>query len=174
MASHNSLAVSYLLNLNRCSSGRANNRVVLALTSFLYFCISSAVIAIVIPFFFAEPSPATHFPVSSGGALSNALAFKVIVTLDKSKLTMRETLFKMFDQSSGKSSTVAKLLSSVNISSGKIYTNSGKSTLAVGINMTNSGNALEYFIPNKNVSQQKYVRGRYFIIQQHKIQENDL
>ncbi|GKF18745.1 hypothetical protein Tco_0063663, partial [Tanacetum coccineum] len=26
----------------------------------------------------------------------------------------------------------------------------------------------------KNVSQRKYVRGRYFIIQQHKIQENDL
>nr|GEZ73710.1 hypothetical protein [Tanacetum cinerariifolium] len=26
----------------------------------------------------------------------------------------------------------------------------------------------------KNVSQQKYVRGRYFIIQQNKIQENDL
>ncbi|GJR37555.1 amino acid transporter AVT1C-like protein [Tanacetum coccineum] len=49
---------------------------------------------------------------------------------------------------SGKSSTVAKLLSSVNISSGKIYTNSGKSTLAVGMNMTNSGNALEHFIPN--------------------------
>ncbi|GKE50080.1 putative reverse transcriptase domain-containing protein, partial [Tanacetum coccineum] len=50
--------------------------------------------------------------------------------------------------SSGKSSTVAKLLSSINISSGKIYTNSGKSTRAVGINMTNSGNALEHFIPN--------------------------
>ncbi|GKE65139.1 hypothetical protein Tco_1519300, partial [Tanacetum coccineum] len=49
---------------------------------------------------------------------------------------------------SGKSLTVAKLLSSVNISSGKIYTNSGKSTLAVGMNMTNSGNALEHFIPN--------------------------
>ncbi|GJV68204.1 integrase, catalytic region, zinc finger, CCHC-type containing protein [Tanacetum coccineum] len=48
----------------------------------------------------------------------------------------------------GKSSTVAKLLSSVNISSGKIYTNSGKSTLAVGMNMTNGGNALEHFIPN--------------------------
>ncbi|GKA24313.1 hypothetical protein Tco_0710346, partial [Tanacetum coccineum] len=46
---------------------------------------------------------------------------------------------------SGKSSTVAKLLSS-----GKIYTNSGKSTLAVGMNMTNSGNALEHFIPNKS------------------------
>ncbi|GKG21464.1 hypothetical protein Tco_0384059 [Tanacetum coccineum] len=26
----------------------------------------------------------------------------------------------------------------------------------------------------KNVSQRKYVRGHYFIIQQHKIQENDL
>ncbi|GJV96103.1 hypothetical protein Tco_1547680 [Tanacetum coccineum] len=26
----------------------------------------------------------------------------------------------------------------------------------------------------KNVSQRKYIRGRYFIIQQHKIQENDL
>ncbi|GKA84695.1 reverse transcriptase domain-containing protein [Tanacetum coccineum] len=67
---------------------------------------------------------------------SNALACKVIITLDKSKLAMRETF-------SGKSSTVAKLLSS-----GKIYTNSGKSTLAVGMNMTNSGNALEHFIPN--------------------------
>ncbi|GJU35466.1 cell division cycle 20.2, cofactor of APC complex-like protein [Tanacetum coccineum] len=50
--------------------------------------------------------------------------------------------------SSGKSSTVAKLLSSVNISSGKIYTNSEKSSLAVGMNMTNSENALEHFIPN--------------------------
>ncbi|GKA26800.1 retrovirus-related pol polyprotein from transposon TNT 1-94 [Tanacetum coccineum] len=38
---------------------------------------------------------------------------------------------------SGKSSTVA---SSVNISSGKIYTNSGKRTIAVRMNMTNSGN----------------------------------
>ncbi|GJZ63308.1 putative reverse transcriptase domain-containing protein [Tanacetum coccineum] len=45
---------------------------------------------------------------------------------------------------SGKSSTVAKLLSSVNISSGKIYTNNGKSTLAVGMIMTNSGNAIEH------------------------------
>ncbi|GKF22410.1 hypothetical protein Tco_0074732, partial [Tanacetum coccineum] len=34
------------------------------------------------------------------------------------------------------------------LSSGKIYINSGKSTLAVGMNMTNSGNALEHFIPN--------------------------
>ncbi|GJY83520.1 hypothetical protein Tco_0496896 [Tanacetum coccineum] len=52
----------------------------------------------------------------------------------------------------GKSSTVAKLLRSVNISSGKIYTNSGKSTLAVGMNMTKSGNALEHFIPNNVVT----------------------
>ncbi|GKB07223.1 hypothetical protein Tco_0835507 [Tanacetum coccineum] len=34
---------------------------------------------------------------------------------------------------------------------------------------------LEFFCNTpKNVSQQKYVRGRYFIIHQHKIQENDL
>ncbi|GKE74432.1 hypothetical protein Tco_1536473, partial [Tanacetum coccineum] len=49
---------------------------------------------------------------------------------------------------SRKSSIVVKPLSSVNISSGKIYTNSGKSTLAVGMNMTNSRNALEHFISN--------------------------
>ncbi|GJZ31237.1 hypothetical protein Tco_0576284 [Tanacetum coccineum] len=57
-------------------------------------------------------------------------------------------LYKIRPKPSGKSSTVAKLLSSVNISNGKIYTNSGKGTLAVGMNMTNSGNALEHFIPN--------------------------
>ncbi|GKF00523.1 hypothetical protein Tco_0023873, partial [Tanacetum coccineum] len=118
MASQSSLALSYLLNLNSCSSKRANNKVVLTLTSFLLFCMSLVVIATVIPFFFADASLATTFPGSSGGTFS------------------------------GKSSTVAKLLSSVNISSGKIYTNSGKSTLAVGMNMTNSGNALEHFIPN--------------------------
>ncbi|GJS90532.1 serine/threonine-protein kinase ATR [Tanacetum coccineum] len=54
---------------------------------------------------------------------------------------------------SGKSSTVARLLSSVNISSGKIYTNSGKNTLAVGMNMTlavgkysSSGNEQDRFV----------------------------
>ncbi|GKB12069.1 hypothetical protein Tco_0845992 [Tanacetum coccineum] len=81
---------------------------------------------------------------------SYALGYKVIVILDKHKVTMRETLLMSFTKGyaesnlySGKSSTVAKLLNS-----GKIYTNSRKSTLAVGINMTNSGNALEHFIPN--------------------------
>nr|GFA84771.1 hypothetical protein [Tanacetum cinerariifolium] len=54
-------------------SRRANNRVVLALTSFFLFCMSSAVIATVLPFFFvdAETSPANPLSVevSSGGAL---------------------------------------------------------------------------------------------------------
>ncbi|GKD46283.1 hypothetical protein Tco_1270928 [Tanacetum coccineum] len=73
---------------------------------------------------------------------------------------MRETLLMSFTKGyaesnlySGKSSTVAKLLSSVNISSGKIYTNSGKSTLAVGMNMTlavgkysSSGNEQDRFV----------------------------
>nr|GEX99712.1 hypothetical protein [Tanacetum cinerariifolium] len=47
---------------------RANNRVVLALTSFLLFCISSVVIATVLPFFLAEPSLAEPVPDSSRGA----------------------------------------------------------------------------------------------------------
>ncbi|GJZ88830.1 hypothetical protein Tco_0660612 [Tanacetum coccineum] len=51
---------------------------------------------------------------------------RVIVTLGYIQITMRETLLQMFHHSSGKSSVVAKLLSSVNISSGKIYSNSGK------------------------------------------------
>ncbi|GJS19011.1 hypothetical protein Tco_0413483 [Tanacetum coccineum] len=61
---------------------------------------------------------------------SNALACKVIVTLDKSKLTI-----------SGKSSTVETL-------QWKDYTSSGKNTLAVGTIITSSGNALVHFIPN--------------------------
>ncbi|GJX57538.1 hypothetical protein Tco_0287435 [Tanacetum coccineum] len=69
-------------------------------------------------------------------------------TSEKSTYIRGESSSQIYCLSSGKSSTVAKLLSSVNISSGKIYTNSGKSTLAVGMNMTNSGNALEHFIPN--------------------------
>ncbi|GJR04280.1 hypothetical protein Tco_0527264 [Tanacetum coccineum] len=44
---------------------------------------------------------------------------------------LKQNLSEHLKENSGKSSTVAKLLSSVNISSGKIYTNSGKSTLAV-------------------------------------------
>nr|GFB36024.1 hypothetical protein [Tanacetum cinerariifolium] len=47
---------------------RANNKVVLALTSFLLFYISSVVIATVLPFFFAELSLAGPLLVSSGGA----------------------------------------------------------------------------------------------------------
>ncbi|GJT22996.1 hypothetical protein Tco_0892933 [Tanacetum coccineum] len=98
-------------------SGRANNKVVLALTSFLLFCMSSVVIATVLPFFFAEASPATAFPGSSGvsriGSFvefsqqaliplvvpklgSYALGYKVIVILDKHKVTMRETLLMSF------------------------------------------------------------------------------
>nr|GFB25582.1 hypothetical protein [Tanacetum cinerariifolium] len=48
---------------------RANSKVVLALTSFLLFCISSVVITTVLPFFFVEHSLAGPLPVSSGGAL---------------------------------------------------------------------------------------------------------
>ncbi|GJR23558.1 hypothetical protein Tco_0972085 [Tanacetum coccineum] len=46
-----------------------NNRVVLALTSFFCFCMSSAVKATVLLFFFAEPSATILLPTSSGGAL---------------------------------------------------------------------------------------------------------
>nr|GEY21934.1 hypothetical protein [Tanacetum cinerariifolium] len=60
--------LSYLLNLNGYSLGRANNKVVLALTSFLLFCISYVVITTVLPFFFAELSLAEPLPVSFGGA----------------------------------------------------------------------------------------------------------
>nr|GFD34687.1 hypothetical protein [Tanacetum cinerariifolium] len=49
-------------------SGRANSKVVLALTSFLLFCISFVVMATILPFFFAELSLAEPFPDSSGGA----------------------------------------------------------------------------------------------------------
>nr|GEU90973.1 putative reverse transcriptase, RNA-dependent DNA polymerase [Tanacetum cinerariifolium] len=51
--------------------GRANSKVVLAFTSFLLFCISSVVIATVLPFFFAELSVAEPVPDSSGGACAN-------------------------------------------------------------------------------------------------------
>nr|GFB19438.1 hypothetical protein [Tanacetum cinerariifolium] len=52
---------------------RANNRVVLALTSFFLFYMSLAVIATVLPFFFVEeetsPASPLSLAVSSGGAL---------------------------------------------------------------------------------------------------------
>nr|GFA45175.1 putative reverse transcriptase domain-containing protein [Tanacetum cinerariifolium] len=47
---------------------RANNKVILALTPFLLFCISSVVITTVLPFFFAELSLAEPLHVSSRGA----------------------------------------------------------------------------------------------------------
>nr|GFC79779.1 ribonuclease H-like domain-containing protein [Tanacetum cinerariifolium] len=52
---------------------RANSKVVLALTSFLLFCISSVVTATVLPFLFAELSLAEPLPVSSGGAWLQAI-----------------------------------------------------------------------------------------------------
>nr|GEY45359.1 hypothetical protein [Tanacetum cinerariifolium] len=55
---------------------RANSKVVLAFTSFLLFCISSVVIATVLPFFFAKLSLAEHVPDSSGGALAFAAICK--------------------------------------------------------------------------------------------------
>nr|GEZ52518.1 hypothetical protein [Tanacetum cinerariifolium] len=47
---------------------------VLALTSFLVFCISSVVMATVLPFFFAELSLAEPLPISFVGACANSLA----------------------------------------------------------------------------------------------------
>nr|GEX85917.1 hypothetical protein [Tanacetum cinerariifolium] len=58
-----------LKDIEKKQLGRANNKFVLALTSFLRFCISSVVITIVLPFIFVELSLAGPLPVSSGGAL---------------------------------------------------------------------------------------------------------
>ncbi|GJW88684.1 hypothetical protein Tco_0164024 [Tanacetum coccineum] len=73
-SSKSSLAIIIFAKFKtRCSSGRANNKVFLALTSFLLFCMSLAVMATVLPFFFAEASLATAFPSSSGGSVYSLL-----------------------------------------------------------------------------------------------------
>nr|GEZ45364.1 hypothetical protein [Tanacetum cinerariifolium] len=53
---YSSCAILYLMNLNWCSSGRDSSKVVLALTLFFLFCMSSVVTVTVRPFFFVEPS----------------------------------------------------------------------------------------------------------------------
>ncbi|GJS13313.1 putative ribonuclease H-like domain-containing protein [Tanacetum coccineum] len=59
--------------------GRDSNKVVLAFTSFFLFCISSVVIATVLPFFLAaEPSPVAILLGSSGGQL---IVLQVVETL---------------------------------------------------------------------------------------------
>nr|GFA77486.1 reverse transcriptase domain-containing protein [Tanacetum cinerariifolium] len=50
LKSHNTIVFSML------SVGRASSKVVLALTSFFLFCMSSIVTAVVLPFFLAAPS----------------------------------------------------------------------------------------------------------------------
>nr|GFB26966.1 hypothetical protein [Tanacetum cinerariifolium] len=51
IAAQSSRAVLYLLNRSWCSSGRDSSRVVLAFTSFFFFCMSSVVNVTVLPDF---------------------------------------------------------------------------------------------------------------------------
>nr|GFB29738.1 hypothetical protein [Tanacetum cinerariifolium] len=134
---------------------RANNRVVLALTSFLLFCISSVVIATVLPFFLAELSLAEPVPDSSRGAWIFAKVgfgcsiFECILRLVGSTTLNDKVIVTL-------SSLKCKLLQQGQLSSGNTSSLAVAKYSSSGIFITGSENDLSILFPTLTVCGKVY------------------